>query len=544
MADPDPLNLLTYVSMLMYMTDPRRVDPFAGPQEQTSIRREELLPTFLDVPCPETSALLAALAEMISDDDVLCARIRRELAARPRLQPAWLADLGATRISRALLMGHILGDGDNIILGVDLPGGRSGTITVYVDHNLGTLVKDAFTISESFDTVVAKYREVNEDPDTTFTDLDLADARARIEAAIDRAAMTYPPFETDTWPACRALVEWLIRRLPRGGSGWPGLQWESDSLDDLADRFFRSDAGSQLDDSDRRAMLESLLWFATDYSTGDPMRWSPVKVELLLMDWLPRKVLAAADYLDLVPEILRAFITFVHGEAAVRADLTADTLAAVDHYEPQYRSLVRTPRPQGVDAVLAALGLDDDESDRSVADIMLECLDNEVGGRVALDGLDDRPLPDEPFCWDRIDPDVAERVREVLILIDRCCDDLLDTEYRTACRRLLARLAAPAEAFRRKGKPGDRRGGGGVARRQGQRPVLQRQPAGERVDELLRSEGQCFATCRDADAHGRIALHQLQPQLRIAELPDIGQTPVDHRATGSVPVLERLLLCV
>jgi hypothetical protein len=154
-----------------------------------------------------------------------------------------------------------------------------------------------------------------------------------------------------------------------------------------------------------------------------------------------------------VPEILRAFITFVHGEAAVRADLTADTLAAVDHYEPQYRSLVRIPRPQGVDAVLAALGLDDDESDRSVADIMLECLDNEVGGRVALDGLDDRPLPDEPFCWDRIDPDVAERVREVLILIDRCCDDLLDTEYRTACRRLLARLAAPAEAFRRKGKP-------------------------------------------------------------------------------------------
>lgn len=456
MADPDPLHLLSIVSMLMYVTDPRRDHPLAGPEDRAPMPRDQLIATFLDVVCPETSALLAVFAAMIGDDEVLRARIRRELATRPKLEPTWLADVDAVRISRAMVMSHVLGDGDNIILGVDLPRGRLGTVTVYIDHNLGTLVKDAFTISEPFATVLAKYHEISDDPDTTFEDIDFADARARTEAAIDLAAITYPPLETESWPACRALIEWLIRDLAGGGSSWPTGQWDSDALDALSERFFLSHHGARLDDRDRRGLLESLLWFATDYSTGDPLRWSMVKVELLLVDWLPRKVLAPPEYLRLAPELLRAFIAFAHDESGTRAELTAEALAAVDRWEPQFKDLIGSPRPQGAEAVLAALGLGGDidiDLDRSIADIMLERLEMDVGSQDALDALDDGPLPDEPFNWDGIAPDVAERVREVVELIDRCCDDLLDTEYRTACRRLLARLAAPAEVFRRKGKP-------------------------------------------------------------------------------------------
>ena len=43
---------------------------------------------------------------------------------------------------------------------------------------------------------------------------------------------------------------------------------------------------------------------------------------------------------------------------------------------------------------------------------------------------------------------------EVLALIDGCCDDLLDAECRTACRRFLADAAAGDPAiFRRQGRP-------------------------------------------------------------------------------------------
>jgi hypothetical protein len=89
------------------------------------------------------------IAEMAGDDDVLRARIRRELAARPKPELAWLAQLSETSTYRAVRMSHVLSDGDNIMLGARLPGGRELTCVVYIDHNLGTLVKDAFVVPES-----------------------------------------------------------------------------------------------------------------------------------------------------------------------------------------------------------------------------------------------------------------------------------------------------------------------------------------------------------------------------------------------------------
>ncbi len=68
-------------------------------------------------------------------------------------------------------------------------------------------------------------------------------------------------------------------------------------------------------------------------------------------------------------------------------------------------------------------------------------------------GLDCAPLPDEAFQWAGVPDDIVDRVQEVLELVDRCCDVLLDVEHRTACRRLLARVASRGpEAFRRKAK--------------------------------------------------------------------------------------------
>ena len=80
-------------------------------------------------------------------------------------------------------------------------------------------------------------------------------------------------------------------------------------------------------------------------------------------------------------------------------------------------------------------------------------LERAVGGPVALDTLDDAPLPDEPFDWTGIADDIHDRVGEVLDFCDRCCDELLDVEYRTACRRVLARIAVNGpEVFRRRGR--------------------------------------------------------------------------------------------
>jgi hypothetical protein len=294
-ADPDPLSLLSYVSMLMNATDPRRKTPFGAPDEPEVIPREGLIGTFIDAPTDQTTALLGVFAEMVGDDDLLRARIRRELVMRPKLlELPWLDTLSQFDVYRALSMSHILGDGDNIILGVRLVGGQEITCAVYIDHNLGTLVKVALVFSEPIAAIVAAYQEVADDPDTRWDDISLADAKARIVSAIHLAAITVPQFESDSWPACRALIEWLIRGLPDSGTGYERSESDSEASEHLAARFFRSEEGAQLDDRDHRDLLESLLWYGTDYGSGDPMRWSPVKVELLLADWLPRKIVAPA----------------------------------------------------------------------------------------------------------------------------------------------------------------------------------------------------------------------------------------------------------
>ena len=77
------------------------------------------------------------------------------------------------------------------------------------------------------------------------------------------------------------------------------------------------------------------------YATGDPFRWSPVTVEMLLADWFPRKIIAEPSYLAKLPDLLRAYIRYSHDRNGIRGDLTEETLAAVDQYEKEYLQLIR-----------------------------------------------------------------------------------------------------------------------------------------------------------------------------------------------------------
>jgi uncharacterized protein DUF6398 len=456
LADDHPFALMSLVSSLLAALEPRRASPFEQPPDPDVPTVDELVRTFLDVDLVETSALLTVIAEL-SGDDIMRRRIRREITQRAHALPEWLSELGKTTVAGVVEMVHVLGDGDNIMIGLDLPGDCALSVVVYIDHNMGTLVKDAFAVPEPLDALIETMRNVGDDQDTTWTDFTPADARARIRDAVEQGAITFPPFETDSWPACRPLVEWAIGMLPAGGTGYQRPHYDANALSELTERFLASPLGGGLNDADHRGLLESVLWFGTDYGPGDPLRWSPVAVEILLIDWIPRKIVADAAYLSKVPDLLRAFIRFCHHERGIRAALTADTLAAVDKHEPEYQLTIRSARPQG----LAAMGAFNPDGPwplletelPSFPEAMLDTLRRAVGGGESLDNLDTAPLPDEPFRWDPIPPDIHDRVAEVLRLVDRCCDELLDVEYRTACRRYLGRAAvADPEIFRRRSR--------------------------------------------------------------------------------------------
>jgi len=461
MRADSPVPLAMTVSTIMAACEPRSSSPLDQTPEGPSLT--ELVDSLIATSYAETTAALTVIA-CLTSDELLVKRIDKELATRHHPLPEWLGGMReAAPVPEVWELTESLGDGDNYFLGVNLPSGDTLSALVYVDHNLGTVVKDAFLSDEKLDALLETVRSRLDGQVLQRTDA--AQGRAVMEAAIDAGATLYPPLESDTWPGCRPAVEWMLRLLPAGAAAPERPDWSDEDLARLSEDFFDSSYGRDLDADDERSLLDSVLWYGTDYGPGDPLRWSPTSVEILLSDWFPRKVIADTEYLAKLPRLLRAFVRYCHQVRGISADRTHDTLSAVDSFEPEYQRIIRSDRPQGPDALLRAFFGEDTESGASVdigalgggfgaPAIMLDFLASTVGGRIPLEDLSSEPLPDEPFEWAGIPEDVHQSVAAILVRCDAYADDLADAEYRTAMRRFLSRAAAVDPAiFRRKASP-------------------------------------------------------------------------------------------
>jgi hypothetical protein len=326
-----PMDLLDLVSLLMLATSAQQ--PVLRPQPDGP-GLDELVTAFIGVQVPETTALLTVLGELILDDDVLRARCRREVDARKDSLPRWLVGLARATVHRVERMSHVLGDGDELLLGVRLADGQEMTCAVHIDHLMMSAVKDAFFVPESVDAVISVAKASNVDSDTSFVDVGLVEARAELQLALERY-FSFPLEVSDTWPACRALVRWLIQLMPIGPSITPVPQHHSRSATDSLNRFFASSAGSRFDDRDYREILERCI----EEGTGDPLRWSEARLSQLLSTAMYADSLPMAVQLD-VPELLLAFVPFAHAESGIRQALTAEGLTAIGALADHYRSKV------------------------------------------------------------------------------------------------------------------------------------------------------------------------------------------------------------
>ncbi len=100
--------------------------------------------------------------------------------------------------------------------------------------------------------------------------------------------------------------------------------------------------------------------------------------------------------------------------------------------------------PVGRDDVWLGDWLDEPSYARTVRPRQLDLMADLVtlvGGADVLAELDCEPIPDEPFDWSVVEERDRSFVAEVLALSDQCCNELLDTQFRTIARRLLARVA-------------------------------------------------------------------------------------------------------
>lgn len=451
-----PLDLLSMGSSMAWVMDPKQVELGAEP-ERTD--RTALLESLLAHDDPATTALLGVFA-LVLDDELARRRCATELAGRRWSTPPWFRALGEAVVERVVESVDPLGDGDNLHLELHWPTGQVLTIVAYIDHNLGSVVKDAFAVPMEVEEMIDVTRPHVDDRGITFAEVDPAAARARLEQAIDWSNRTVPLIETDTWPVIQPLLGWALRLLPADGEAPEPKEWEPEELDAIAERFLASPEAAGLEGADTD-LVDHILWYGTGYGSGDPYRWGPPRVEILLLDWVPRKIIAPFEDLARLPTVLRAFIRWAHGEAGIAAELGAETLAVIDGYEGDYLAAIADEdRAQGVDALLEVFGFPDDDDQFEIdwearwAERFRSSHVRAVGGEEAYQALDAEPLPDEPLDLEVVPDDIRERVERIAGLVDQVCDEFFgDVELRTACRRFLADAAAGDPAvFRRRSK--------------------------------------------------------------------------------------------
>jgi hypothetical protein len=427
LRQPHPLDLVGFVSSMVWLASPTTA---GRPPDLPTV--DLLVKTWAEVDRRETTALLRAVSVLGERADLRTAAAAAS-AGRSHQLPAWIDGLDQARVTRAVEVGHVLGDGEALLLDVTIPGSRGLTLDVYVDHNIGTFVKDAFVAPEPLDGVLHRMADLLREPGTSVTDVPLADVKAKLTDALANPLSAGLPLGTDddaSWPRSRPVVEWLMRGLPAGGTGYDRPAWSSADLDALVEGFFASPWGRALRDGERGRLLESIVEQASD--DDDPMRWSPVRVEVLTAEMLIDPELPP-DELVHAPDLLRAFVGYCHGERGVPEALTEETMAAVDRWVPKLH--------QAIDEHDSLFGDTTNPMWSWGAELLAE-LAAATGSVVALRDLAVERLPDEPFDRAAVPPEATEAVERVVALVDEVCEELFDIELRTVARRVIARLAA------------------------------------------------------------------------------------------------------
>jgi hypothetical protein len=386
---PDPLSLMLMASAYCDSLTDRPLDALLT-GEKEDVDFEELAESFVTSGFPAMTALARAMAILFEDRDVA----ERVLAATPALvgRPLWVPSMHKIEVTNTLVQSDPLNDGINVVVSFRWPAGGTASVVVYIDHNIGSIVKDAFVVPLSFDQMMEIYEE-SEGQHLTKVPISFADARAHIEGAIETFERSWPPIETDTWPMCRPFVEWLIGHLPEGGARIEHPEVSETERDAVVDAFV-ADRGASIDGvsvAELRVLVSPLIDFACDYGPGDPLRWSATAVELVLADWYARKVFGLDDDLmRRLPDVLEQLVRHAHALRSIPADLTDDTVASILEWTPEYLAALDEPRsPTGnaeevaqllfdatrkrgddeaIDVAAEASGPDDDGADDDGAD--------------------------------------------------------------------------------------------------------------------------------------------------------------------------------
>ena len=307
-------------------------------------------------------ATLRALAAVSAPDHAVAARAAADrLAATGLREPTWAAGLGGAQPTAAALMHEeAFDDGLSVMVEFTHPNIETHTIGIYIDHNMGGLVKDVFLAGPLSEVRSQMGRTAPNQVGLAIRDLDLAEARARAEAALYMLDHTLdPPVNEDVRPM-RALIEARLRLLP-DGFDLPDeyVEVTPDEREALLEDFLLSAEGQRWrDDEDAEDVAQLAIDFGAGYNHGGPLRWSPVVVEIFMTSWLARKVTRDPGFFERVPDVLVDWVKYAGRRQGVPSAPLREAVAAVKEYSDELLAAVDDPEAWGPAKTFAVAALD------------------------------------------------------------------------------------------------------------------------------------------------------------------------------------------
>ena len=320
-----PIDIVMLASSLIAGLDPDVVTP---DDESTGRLPQpgEFVRMFLDSSDPRLHVLAWTVAQLLPD-----ARLQKEVAAAldPDAVPPWLRQLADAAVVAAWQTTDPLRDSTDIVVSLRV-GEFDLTVIGLVDFNAGGALKDGFVVPAPLPAVQDALSASGETGMETW-DISPADARTWLTDAIAVGRTAEPPFESDSWPQARPLVEWALRLCPLGGRGWERREWTSEDVETVVDGFAAAPEGAVLTErADRAVLVDALHGLARD-TFADPQLISAVRLELGLGYLWPTTLHHDLDRLLGLPDLLVPYVRWAHGRRGIPADDPEQALAAIAH---------------------------------------------------------------------------------------------------------------------------------------------------------------------------------------------------------------------
>jgi hypothetical protein len=239
-------------------------------------------------------------------------------------------------------------------------GVETHSIGIYIDHNLGGLVKDVFLAGPLTEVRGQMSRKAPNQVGLAIRDLDLAEARARAEAAFSTLDHTWDPPVSEDVRSLRALIEARLRTLPVGFE-LPDdyVEVTPEERDTLLQDFLSSPEGRRWrGDEDAEDVAHLAIEFGASYNHAGPLRWSPVVVEIFMIDWLARKATREPAFFERVPEVLRDWVNYAGRRRGVPSAPLREAVTAVDQHTDEMLAAVGDPEAWGPAKTFAVAALD------------------------------------------------------------------------------------------------------------------------------------------------------------------------------------------